>query len=87
MQKITYEGNFSIAHDLLLLKKEGKIIDFNMNTFKTETKRVISILRNDILATISSHKISWGIFYGILKGQYPIKIFHSYFENGPDLIS
>ena len=41
VQKRTYEVTASIDHDLCLLKKEGKIADSKMNTFKTDKAKKI----------------------------------------------
>ena len=49
LQMGTYEVSFSIDHDLRQLKREGKISDSNVNTFKKEAKQLVSTLCNQIL--------------------------------------
>ena len=46
----TYEIGFSIDHDLRQLKREGKITDGHVNTFKKEAKQFVSTLYNHILS-------------------------------------
>ena len=46
----TYEVGFSIDRDLCQLKREGKITDSHVNTFKKEAKQYVSTLCNYILS-------------------------------------
>ena len=50
IQMRTYAGGFSIDHDLRKLKREGKITDSHVNTFKKDAKQFVSTLCTDILS-------------------------------------
>ena len=59
IHKRDFEFNFAIKHELRALKRDGKISDSLIYTFKMEAKKFLSTLCNHILEKIP-------ILYGVL---------------------
>ena len=52
IQMRTYEVGFSIDHDLHQLKRDGKITDSHVNTFRNEGKQFVCTFRSHILLRV-----------------------------------